>query len=139
MIDYIGETKINYRKSITKIASSNDVFEELLEFKEKSQEHFMALYLDGANQIVESRVITIGTINQSLVHPREVFKPAIITNSASIIIAHNHPSGILSPSNEDLEVTKRLQEAGKILGIQLLDHLIISQNGYLSFKDENLL
>lgn len=139
MIDYIGETRINYNKSQTKIATANDVFKEIEEFKDKLQEHFMVIYLDGANVVIESRVISIGTLNQSLVHPREVFSPAIEKRAASIIIAHNHPSGVLKPSREDLKVTERLKECAKILGIEMLDHIIISVNGYLSFKDEDLI
>ncbi len=139
MIDYIGETRINYNRSKTKIKESNDVFGEVEEFKDKLQEHFIVLYLDGANCIIESRVISMGTVNQSLVHPREVFAPALKENAVSIIIVHNHPSGVLEPSTEDLQVTKRLLEAGKLLGIKLLDHVIISVNGYLSFKDEDLI
>ena len=139
MIDYIGETKINYRSSNTKINNAGDVYKEIEEFRDKQQEHFIALYLDGANCIIESRVITIGILNQSLVHPREVFHNAIKVNAASIIVAHNHPSGVLKPSREDLAVTKRLKESGKLLGIEVLDHVIISVSGYLSFKDEDLI
>ncbi|MCK5295046.1 MAG: JAB domain-containing protein [Arcobacteraceae bacterium] len=139
MIDYIGETKINYRKTNTTIRRASDIFKEIEEFKDKVQEHFITIYLNGANEIIESRVITIGTLNQSLVHPREVFSPAIEKRAASIIIAHNHPSGILKPSKEDLQVTKRLRESGKILGIEVLDHIIFGDTGFYSFKDENLL
>ena len=97
----------------------------------------MCLYLDGANHICETRIITIGTLNQSLVHPREVFSPAVEHRCASIIVAHNHPSGILSPSSEDIEVTQRLKESGKLLGIELLDHVIFTKDSFISLKDEN--
>jgi DNA repair protein RadC len=139
MIDYIADTKVNYRTTKTKITSSDDVFEELKEYSTAKQEHFIVCYLDGAHNIIENRIITIGTLNQSLVHPREVFSPAVEKRAASIIVAHNHPSGILKPSDEDIAVTKRLKEAGKILGIELLDHIILSANGFYSFKNENLL
>ncbi len=139
MVDYVGETKINERTTNHKISKACDVFSELDEFKDKRQEHFMVLYLDGANIIIEARVVSIGTLNQTLVHPREVFAPAIELRAGSIIIAHNHPSGILKPSREDLLVTQRLKDSGKLLGIELLDHVIISENGYLSMKDEDLL
>jgi DNA repair protein RadC len=85
------------------------------------------------------RIITIGTLNQSLVHPREVFAPAVENRCASIIVAHNHPSGILEASKEDIQVTKRLQESGKILGIELLDHVIFTRDDFLSFRDEGML
>jgi len=124
-------------KQNKKITDASDVYEELKKYRDKRQEYFLSLYLDGANHLCETRVITIGTLNQSLVHPREVFAPAIEQRCASIIVAHNHPSGMLSPSMEDIEVTKRLQESGKILGIELLDHLIFTKNGYVSLRDEN--
>ncbi len=119
-------------KQNKKITCSNDVYNEL-------KEYFLALYLDGANHLIQTKVITIGILNQSLVHPREVFSYAIEKRCASIIVAHNHPSGILEASNEDINVTKRLKESGKILGIELLDHLIITNNGYLSLKEEGVL
>ncbi|BFU77068.1 DNA repair protein RadC [Arcobacter sp. 15-2] len=124
-------------KQNKKITDASDVYEELKKYRDKRQEYFLSLYLDGANHLCETRVITIGTLNQSLVHPREVFAPAIEQRCASIIVAHNHPSGVLIPSKEDIEVTKRLQESGKILGIELLDHLIFTKNGYVSLRDEN--
>lgn len=136
MIDYIGETKVFYRTAKTKVTHASDIYEELKELKDKKQEHFTVVYLDGANHILESRVITIGTLNQSLVHPREVFAPALELRAASIIVAHNHPSGILKSSDEDIKVTKRLVEGSKILGIKILDHIIISLDGYYSFRDE---
>jgi len=124
-------------KSNKKISSASDVYEELKEYRNKQQEYFLALYLDGANHLCETKVITIGTLNQSLVHPREVFAPAVEKRCASIIVAHNHPSGILSPSYEDMEVTRRLKESAKILGIELLDHVIFTKEGFLSLRDEN--
>ena len=126
-------------KQNKKITSANDVYEELKEYHNKKQEYFLALYLDGANHLIQTKIITIGILNQSLVHPREVFSYAIEKRCASIIVAHNHPSGILEASNEDINVTKRLQESGKILGIELLDHLIITNDGYLSLKEEGVL
>ncbi|WP_321469586.1 DNA repair protein RadC [Halarcobacter sp.] len=139
MIDYIAETRINYRDTNNKISSANDVYEEVKEFSNKSQEHFITIYLDGANRVLETRVNFIGTLNQSLVHPREIFKRAIELTCASIIIVHNHPSGILSPSDEDINITNRIKEASKILGIELLDHVIISVFGFYSFRSEELL
>lgn len=126
-------------KQNKKITSSKDVYNELKEYHNKQQEYFLCLYLDGANHLIQTKVITIGILNQSLVHPREVFSYAIEKRCASIIVAHNHPSGVLEASNEDINVTKRLQESGKILGIELLDHLIITKNGFVSLKEESLL
>ncbi|MBI2459779.1 MAG: JAB domain-containing protein, partial [Parcubacteria group bacterium] len=84
-------------------------------------------------------VISVGTLNANLVHPREVFEPAIYQTAAQILIAHNHPSGDIKPSDDDLAVTKRLLEAGKILGIEIIDHVIVSENSFLSLKCEGLL
>ena len=122
-----------------KITCSEDVYNELKKYHNKQQEYFLALYLDGANHLIETKLITIGILNQSLVHPREVFSYAIERRCASIIVAHNHPSGILTPSIEDINVTKRLKEAAKILGIELLDHLIFTKEGYYSFSQEDIL
>jgi len=121
------------------ITSAKDVYEELKEYYNKKQEYFLCFYLDGANRICQKRVITIGTLNQSLVHPREVFAPAIENRCASIIVAHNHPSGNLSPSSEDLSITHKLQQSGKILGIELLDHIIFTKDGFISLKEELLI
>jgi len=127
------------RQSIDRITSASDVYSLLAEYATKEQEHFLLLTLDGASHIIEKRVIHIGTLNQSLVHPREIFRPAIIDNSAGIIVAHNHPSGTLDASRSDIQVTTRLKEVAKLVGIELLDHVIISKNGYYSFSDEGLL
>ena len=122
-----------------KISSAKEVYQELKEYKNKQQEYFLTLYLDGANHLLDKKVITIGTLNQSLVHPREVFSYAIEKRCASIIVAHNHPSGILKPSNEDINVTQRLKDSAKILGIELLDHVIFTKDGFYSFEEEGLL
>ena len=119
-----------------KITSAEDVYQHLAEYCDLDREHFIEITLDGASRIINTRVISIGTLNQSLVHPREVFKPAIMDGAAGIILAHNHPSGQLEASIEDKRVTKRLKEVGELMGIELLDHVILTINGYLSFRDE---
>ncbi|MFA9375079.1 MAG: DNA repair protein RadC [Poseidonibacter sp.] len=121
-----------------KITSAKDVYAELQDYKNKQQEYFLAIYLDGANYIVDKKIITIGTLNQSLVHPREVFSYAIEKRCASIIVAHNHPSNTLQASSEDINITKRLQESAKILGIGLLDHVIFTKDGFYSLKEEGI-
>ncbi len=125
-------------KQNIKISSAEDVYHELKEYSTKKQEHFLVITLDGASHIIEKRIISIGTLNQSLVHPREVFADAVSDRAAGIIIAHNHPSGQLEPSIEDKRVTKRLKEVGTIMGIELLDHVILSREGYLSLREEGL-
>lgn len=101
-----------------------------------TQEHFVCLYLNTKNQILHKQTIFIGSLNASIVHPREVFKEAFRRSAASIICVHNHPSGDPTPSREDIEVTKRLSECGKIIGIDLLDHIIIGEKKYVSLKEK---
>jgi DNA repair protein RadC len=113
------------------ISSAKDAVAQLQELRTARKEHFVVLYLNARNQLVLKETISIGTLNANLVHPREVFKPAIDHLASSIIAAHNHPSGGSEPSNADLEMTKRLKEAGKLLGIELIDHIIIT---YKDFK-----
>ncbi|MED5102185.1 DNA repair protein RadC [Niallia circulans] len=101
-----------------------------------TQEHFVCLYLNTKNQVMHKQVVFIGSLNASIVHPREVYKEAFRRSAASIICLHNHPSGDPSPSREDIEVTKRLVECGKIIGIDLLDHIIIGENKFISLKEK---
>ena len=106
--------------------------------QDKAKEHFKLILLNPRNKIIGISTISIGTLNASLVHPREVFKDAIKHSAASVVLAHNHPSGDPEPSEDDLTITKRLMEAGKILGIEVIDHIIIAKNGFLSFKERGL-
>ncbi|WP_345973572.1 RadC family protein [Sulfurimonas diazotrophicus] len=126
-------------KQHVKITSAADVYELLREYGAKKQEYFIALALDGASHLIEKRVVSIGTLNQSLVHPREVFADAVADRAAGIIVAHNHPGGQLAPSREDAAVTRRLREAGILLGIELLDHVILTKEGFLSLREEGML
>ena len=114
------------------IDSAEKAVELLSDIRDKKQEYFVCLTLDGANRLIAKRVISIGTLTASLVHPREVFAEAITDRAASIIVAHNHPSGNLEPSAADKEVTDRLKQAGEILGIEVLDHLIIGGDRFRS-------
>ena len=107
--------------------------------EEEAQEVFGILILNTKHKIVAVHEISRGTLNASIVHPREVFKPAILHNAAAIICFHNHPSGDPKPSKEDIEITKRLVEAGKILGIEVLDHIIVSDEGYTSLKGRGVM
>lgn len=121
------------------INSAKDVVAQLQELRIAKKEHFVVLYLNARNQLAHKETISVGILNASLIHPREVFEPAIKNLAAQIIIAHNHPSGDLESSADDMEITKRLIESGKILGIEIIDHVIIAQNSFLSFKDKNLI
>ena len=113
------------------IDSPEKAVEKLTDIRTKQQEYFVCLTLDGANRLIAKRIISIGTLTSSLVHPREVFSDAITDRAASIIVAHNHPSGNLQPSGADRAVTERLREAGELLGIALLDHLIITKDSFV--------
>ncbi|WHX99480.1 DNA repair protein RadC [Neobacillus sp. DY30] len=104
-----------------------------------TQEHFVCLYLNTKNQVLHKQTIFIGSLNASIVHPREVFREALKRSAASIIAIHNHPSGSPEPSKEDIEVTKRLVECGKMIGIDILDHLIIGENKFVSLKEKGYL
>jgi len=116
------------------INSAEDAVKVIEHLKDNPQEHFVAIYLDGANGISAVHYVTKGILNSSQTHPREVFRGAIMLDCASIILAHNHPSGNLSPSESDIQITNQLIEVGRIIGIPVLDHVIISQEGHISMK-----
>lgn len=107
--------------------------------KDKAKEHFKLVLLNPRNKIIGISTISIGTLNASLVHPREVFKDAITHSAASVVLAHNHPSGDPDPSEDDLKITKKLADSGKILGIEVLDHIVIGRNNFCSFKERGLI
>jgi len=109
------------------------------EMRHLDREHFRALLLNAKNQVIGQEVISIGTLNSSAVHPRELFKSAIKRSAAALILVHNHPSGDPSPSREDVEVTRRLVEVGRLIGIEVLDHLVIGDNKFSSLKAKGLL
>lgn len=130
--------KINNINQI-KIYSSESIFNYYKDkLSDKLQEHFYCVYLDTKNHIIKDKLLFIGTINQSLVHPREVFKEAYLLSATSIICIHNHPSGNVNPSNNDIIITKQLKEVGTLLGINVLDHIIIGKDTYYSFNDNGL-
>ena len=114
------------------ITDSESAYEELRYLGGKKQECFAILTLDGANRLIDNTVVFIGTLDQSLIHPREIFAKALEDRAASIILAHNHPSGNLEASLEDIEVTEKLKCAGKLLGIEVIDHLIVTKQGFSS-------
>lgn len=122
----------------TAITAALTVVDICADLKPKRKEYFVVLTLDGANQLIKKHVISIGTTNKTLTSPRDVFYPAIQDMATAIIVVHNHPSGKCEPSREDYDVTKRLVESGKILGIQVLDHIIIA-NDYYSFNANGLI
>ena len=121
------------------INTAKDAAAQLTDMRDLKKEHFVVLYLNAKNQLAHKETISMGTLNANLVHPREVFEPAVRYLAAQVVISHNHPSGDPKPSDADLEITKRLIEAGKMMGIEVVDHIIITKNSFLSFKEEHLI
>src|SRR3990167_1160795 len=122
-----------------KVKNAEDAAKLTEELKDKKQEYFLSLTLDGASNLIQKRTVFIGTLNHSIVHPREVFADAISDRAAGIIFVHNHPSGDIDPSKEDIAITNRLLEVGKMVGIEVIDHVIISKDGCFSFQAEGML
>jgi len=137
----LGEkAQITPTKYGQKIESPKDVFKLLKnDLGDKKKEHFKILSLDSRNKLISIDDVSIGTINANLVHPREVFKTAIQHLAVSIVIVHNHPSGDPEPSEDDLEITKRITEVGKLIGINVLDHIIVTRTKFFSFKEKRLI
>jgi DNA repair protein RadC len=118
-----------------RVVGPSDLAPRLLHWADRPQEVFLSVLLNGAQEVLAIRPVTVGLLNRTLVHPREVFAPALELRAASVVLAHTHPSGSLEPSREDREATRRLAQAGKLLGVEVLDHLIMTQAGYYSFKE----
>ena len=116
------------------VSTPDEAYQLLKEMSELRKEHFRALYLDGRRRLIHTETVSVGTLTSTLVHPREVFQPAIACSAASLLVAHNHPSGDPDPSPEDLALTRRLRDAGRLLGIDLVDHLIIGRGRFISLK-----
>ena len=137
-VEVVGEPRLLPRPKVT-ITTAADAFDLLHEYAYESREHFLSVTLDSASNLIAVREISVGTLNQSLVHPREVFVDAITDHAAGIIIAHNHPAQQTFPSDADRHITRRLKEAGEIIGIAVLDHIVVTKDGYYSFQEEGLL
>jgi DNA repair protein RadC len=133
----IREVRVNYRgpkldpRAVHASGDAVDFIRKIL--PDNSREHFIALFLDGAHQIISYAVTFTGTANSCPVHPREVYQRAILVGATALLVSHNHPSGTREPSEEDLRVTKSLKSAGELLGIKLLDHIIVASNSHYSF------
>lgn len=119
----------------SRITTSADILPHVRHYADRNQEHFLCASINGANEILNIRVISIGLIDRTPVHPREVFADALVDRAAAIIVAHNHPTGGLDPSPADIEVTKQLKAAGSIIGVPLLDHIIFNRSGYFSLLE----
>lgn len=133
----IRENAPDYLKA-RRFTSPQQIFEIFHELRLEAKEHFIALHLDGKNRIICLDRVSVGSLNQSIVHPREVFKSAVYSSAAAIILIHNHPSLDPAPSREDIEITRRLKECGELLGIKLLDHIIVGDS-YVSFVERGML
>jgi DNA repair protein RadC len=138
---FIREVNVNYRSTrnvFVKISEAEQVAAFIRAvLTDNSREHCIALYLDGAHQVASYSIVSIGGANSAPLAPREVFQRAVLVGAISIILAHNHPSGVLTPSPADLEITKRMKDAGEILGIAVLDHVILSDSDYLSMRQDS--
>jgi DNA repair protein RadC len=135
----LGRRHYMEKNSTRKILKPEDVLPLVDDIRAHRQEHFVCIWLNGAGELLGKRVITVGLVNHSLVHPREVFAEAITDRAASIICVHNHPSGSLEPSSQDIAITRQLKDAGTTLGIQLLDHIIVTKDGFISLKEKGML
>lgn len=137
----LGRRVVKYKKDKRiSIRKAKDLAKILIpEMGSLKKEHFKGLFLDSRNKIIKEETIFIGSLNESVIHPREIFQIALEENAASLILAHNHPSGDSKPSEEDIEITKQIINAGKILGIPVLDHLIIAHDKYFSFREKGLI
>jgi len=134
----LGKRLLIHKKTLL-ILSPKEVWEQMVDIRDHKKEYFVSFFLDIGNQIIKREIISIGSLNASIVHPRELFEPAIRNFASQIIISHNHPSDKVMPSGEDISVTKRLIEAGKIIGIAVVDHVIVSKSGYLSMKEKGMI
>jgi len=126
-------------ETLPKIQSIKDVIAQFSYLREKTREHLAALYLNARNELVFKKHIFVGTLDANIAHPREIFEHALTNHASSVILVHNHPSGDPEPSKSDLEITKRILEAGKIMGIDVLDHIIITKTHVFSFKEKKLI
>lgn len=126
-------------KEMVKIICAKDILPLVSDITGEQQEHFVCISLNGANEVIEKGIVTIGLLDKSPVHPQEVFADVIADRAAGVIFVHNHPSGDLQPSESDLNIHRQLTEAGKIFGIQVLDHVIVTRKGYYSLKEAGLL
>ncbi|MVX63711.1 DNA repair protein RadC [Clostridium chromiireducens] len=131
--------KLKYEDNKLKISSPNEIYDNNRDMVLLNQEVFRLVCLDTKNRVIYKEDLFKGTLNSSIVHPREIFKQAINKNSASIVVIHNHPSGDSAPSNEDINITHRIYECGKIIGISVLDHIIIGKNNYCSLKERGII
>lgn len=135
----VKEEITNYLKTGTRFTAPSQVYETFSFLMKETKEMFLTAHLDGKNRIIAMDLVSVGSLNQSIVHPREVFKTALLSSAAAIILVHQHPTGDPTPSSEDIAITRRLKECGELMGIKILDHIIVGEGEYLSFVERGLL
>lgn len=135
----ISEAAAQYLDRTTPLSSSTLVADMFSFLRHETKEHFVGLHLDSKNRLLCLEIVSVGSLNASIVHPREVYKSALLSSAAAIVFVHNHPSGDPTPSREDIELTSRLKQASDLLGIRLLDHVVIGSGRHFSFADSGLL
>ncbi|HHV35909.1 MAG TPA: DNA repair protein RadC [Syntrophomonadaceae bacterium] len=133
----VREKSVEYLSSVCTPEEAADILKPMLE--DCDREKFIVLMLDTKNHAIAANTVSVGTVNSLLVHPREIYKAALLCNASAVILAHNHPSGDPTPSPEDIEITNRLNKAGEILGIEILDHIIIGDRTWISLKEKGLI
>ncbi|MEG0255598.1 MAG: DNA repair protein RadC [Vagococcus sp.] len=140
VIEFGKRLALSYREKLGVIVSSSELGKRLIEeMKDYQQEHLLVLYLNTKNEVLKKQTVFIGSLNQSVAHPREIFRIAVKCAAARVIVVHNHPSGNPNPSKQDIAFTHRLVECGKLIGIDVLDHLIIGENSYISMKETDII
>jgi len=135
----VNEAITDYLPPLTRYTAPRQVYEAFAFLMRETKEMFLCLHLDGKNRIQCIDLVSVGSLNQSIVHPREVFKTALLSNAAAVILVHQHPTGDPALSAEDISITRRLKEGGELLGLKVLDHIIIGEGDYLSFVERGLL
>ena len=131
----VEENVTTYLQPDTRYTTPDQVFQAFRFLMQETKELFLTLHLDGKNRIIAVDMVSIGSLNQSIVHPREVFKSACLSNAAAVILIHQHPTGDPTPSREDIAITNRLKEAGELMGIRVMDHIIVGDGSYHSFVE----
>ena len=135
----VKDSVSSYLKTGTRYSAPREVYETFRFLMQETKEVFLTIHLDGKNRIIAVDMVSIGSLNQSIVHPREVFKSACLSNAAAVILIHQHPTGDPTPSREDISITNRLKEAGELMGIKVLDHIIVGDGSYHSFVERGVL
>lgn len=137
LITILREVTGEKNNTTNQIRNPSDILPFFKQVRKRNKEQFWALILNGAHEVIKTSKVSEGLVNKSIAHPREIYREAIKQNAVAVVIVHNHPSGNTDPSDQDREITHRVKEAGDVIGIQMLDHLVLTKNGYYSFLERN--